>query len=81
MLREEEIHKWWCYVALVPNTPSRVPQGERAKFFDQEGCYRVMVVMAGPFGPSVGVLWLNGTTDCPLMGFLTFGLVSKAPKS
>ena len=68
------------YVAPVPSAPSGVPQGERANFFDQEGCYRAMVVMDGPFGPPLGVLWLNGTVDFPLLGFLTSRLVSRAPK-
>ena len=29
---------------------------------------------------SLGVLWLNGIVDCPLLGFLTLGLVSGAPR-
>ena len=49
-------------------------------FFDQEGCYWAVVVMAGPFGSPLGVLWLNGIADCLLQGFLTSGLVSRAPK-
>ena len=68
------------YAALVPNAPSGVPQGERANFFYQQGCYQAMVVMVGPFGHPLEVLWLNGIVDYPLLGFLTSGLVSGAPK-
>ena len=28
----------------------------------------------------LGVLWLNGIVDCPLMGFLTLGFVTEAPR-
>ena len=69
-----------CYATPVPSAPLGVPQGERAKFFDQEGCDRAMVVMDGPFSPPLGVLWLNGTADYPLLRFLTSRLVSKAPE-
>ena len=46
------LNKVLCYTALVPNAPSDVPQGERGHFFNQDGCYSSLVVMAGPFGPS-----------------------------
>ena len=75
----EWIFLWPCYAALVPTAPSGVPQGERAKIFDQEGCYWVMAVMVGPFGSPLRVLRLNGIADCPLKRFLTSGLVSRAP--
>ena len=38
------------------------------------------MVMVGNFGPPLGVLWLNGTADFPLLGFLISGLVSGAPE-
>ena len=34
----------------------------------------------GPLVPPLGILWLNGTADCPLLGFFTSGLVFGAPK-
>lgn len=72
-----------CYVAVVPNTPSSVPHGERAKFFDHDhhrSITPLVVVMDGPFDPPLWVIWLNGTVDCPLKRFLTLGLVSGALK-
>ena len=39
-----------------------------------------MVVMVGPFGPHLGVLWLNGIVDFTLKRFLTSGLVFEALK-
>ena len=38
------------------------------------------MVMVGPFGPPLGLLWLNGTADYHLKGFLTSGLVFEALK-
>ena len=34
----------------------------------------------GPLVLPLGVLWLNGIVDFPLLGFLTLGLVSRAPR-
>ena len=39
-----------------------------------------MVVMDGPFGHHLGILWLNGIVDFPLLGFLSSGLLHVAPK-
>ena len=38
-LELDDVIKRICYAARVASTPSGVPQRERAKFFDQEGCY------------------------------------------
>ena len=45
-----------------------------AIFFNQEGRYWAMVVMVGPFGPPLGVLWLNGIVDCPFIGVFNLGV-------
>ena len=78
-IKYQGLSNWFCYAALLPNAPLGVPEGE-GQFFDHEGFYWAMVVMVGPFGPPLSVLWINGTVDSPLKGFLTLGLVSRAPK-
>ena len=71
--------KAYYYATTVPNAPSGVPQGERPNFFDQERCYRAMVVMVGPFGHPLGVVWLSGTVDCPLLGFFNLRVGVQGP--
>ena len=38
------------------------------------------MVMDGPFGHHLGIIWLNGIVEFPLLGFLTSGLLHVAPK-
>ena len=67
------------YVTSVPNTPSNVPQGERTIFSTKRGVIKQWWSWLGPLVLPLGVLCLNGTADCHLLGFLTLGLVSGSP--
>ena len=71
---------WICYIVSVPSTPSYVPQGETAIFFTRRCVIEQWWLWLGPLVLPLGVLWLNGTADYPLLGFLTLGFVSEAPR-
>ena len=58
-----------CYTALVPIAPLGVPQGERAIFSTKRGVIEQWWSWMGPLVHPLGVLWFNGTADCPLTGF------------
>ena len=60
---------WACYATPIPIAPLGIPQGERANFFDQEGCYQAMVVMVGPFGHPLGVYGLMALLTGLYRGF------------
>ena len=34
----------------------------------------MMAVMAGPFGPPLSVLWLNGIVECPFKEVFNLGI-------
>ena len=53
---------------------------ERAIFSTRTGVIEQWWSWLGPLVLDLGVLWFNGTVDCPLLGFLTSGLVPKAPE-
>ena len=55
------------------------PRRERS-FFTRRGVIQQWWSWLGTLILPLGVVWLNGTTDFPLLGFSTLGLVSRALK-
>jgi len=55
------------------------PRRERS-IFTRRGVIQQWCSWLGTLILPLGVVWLNGTADFPLLGFLTLGLVSRALK-
>ena len=78
---EHSSHSWsQCYATHVHSVALGVTQGERAIFLTRRDVIEQWWSWMGPLVPPLGVLWLNGTANFPLLKFLTLGLVSGAPR-
>ena len=56
------------------------PKEREPIFFTRRGVIEQWQSWMGPLVLPLGLLWLNGVVDFPLLGFLTLGLVSRAPR-